>query len=208
LITYYEAVKAKKAFEQYRTLTLNYWHVKPKYEPSGYEWMAGGPIQEPESEQSMALRDQLSRAYPSVSIYSQRLGVPTSVTSYPPPAFGGPVFNIDMLNSVVNQHIDGRGSITRVEIMDAINKCIGAAELAERNLLWKQALNPIYYLAVILGFVLRIPFMMLQQAGIPKEVENTVWGHAMKFTFFIMLLIVCARYGLKISVSDLLPFLK
>jgi hypothetical protein len=129
------------------------------------------------------------------------------MTSYPPPAIGGPVLTGDLLNCVVDQHI-GHSGVSRHEVVDAIDRCIGMSDSVQSRLFWKQAANPLYYLIVFLAFVIRAPFLVLRQAGIPKEVEHTLWGHIVKALMLALLLLAFVRYGLKFSLGDLVGFLK
>jgi hypothetical protein len=165
------------------------------------------PQPDPESADSLPLREQLNKMYPKVSVLAEHLGVPTKVTSYPAPAIGGPVLHGDLLDCVIDQHL-GHTSVSKVEVVDAINKCIGMAQSLREHLFWKQAVNPLYYVVMAAGFVLRIPFLILEQAGIPHEVEKSVWGQIFKVLEFVALAWVGLHYGLKVDPAEFLKIMK
>jgi hypothetical protein len=205
-MTYFEARRAECVLKQYRDLAFCYWKAKPKREPMEYEWMAGRQP-DPESLDSISLRERLNRLYPKVSVFAQHLGVPTQVTSYPAPAIGGPVIHGDLLNCVIDQRI-GHSSVSKAEVVDAMDKCIGMAQNVQEHLFWKQAVNPLYYLIMAAGFVLRIPFLILEEAGLPHDAEKSVWGHIFKVLEFVALAWVGLHYGLKIDAAALLRLVK
>lgn len=206
-MNYFEARRAEQAMKEYKDLAVRYWNAKPKVERTGYEWMSGSRMQDPDSDDSFLLREKLSKLYPSVSIFSQQLGVPTGMVSYPAPAVGGPVIRGDVLNCVIDQHL-GHSSVSRQEVLDAIDKCIGMAESIQSRLFWKQAVNPLYYLILTVAYLIRIPFLILEQAGLPEEVEHTLWGHIIKVVILVGVALLCVRFGLNITLKDLIAFVK
>ena len=135
---------------------------------------------------SIPLRVQLNKLYPKVSVFAQNLGVSTQITSYPAPAIGGPIIPADLLNCVIDQQV-GQSLVPKAAVVDAMDKCIGMAQSLQEHLFWKQAVNPLYYLIMAAGFVLRIPFLILEEAGLPNEVEKSVWGQIFKVLEFLAL---------------------
>jgi hypothetical protein len=111
------------------------------------------------------------------------------------------------LHCVIDQNI-GHCSVPKADVVDAVDRCIGAAQTQQEQLFWKQALNPLYYLTVAAGFVLRIPFLILEQAGLPRDVEKSVWSNIFKILEFIALAWIGVHYGLKIDLSEVLKTLK
>jgi hypothetical protein len=103
-MTYFEAKRAGQAFREYRDLAFRYWEAKPEVQCTGNEWMSDVRSSH-ESAKSVELRQELNKRYPLVSVFAKRLGVPTGMTSYPPPMIGGPVLHGDLLNCIVDQHI-------------------------------------------------------------------------------------------------------
>jgi type VI protein secretion system component VasF len=82
------------------------------------------------------------------------------------------------------------------------------ADGVKEPLFWKQAANPLYYIIITLAFLIRTPFLVLQQAGLPKVVEYTLWGQAAKAVLLVILAFIFVHYGLKFKLSDLIGFLK
>jgi len=205
-VTYFEAKRAARAFRDYRDLAFQYWDAKPAVQYTGHEWMSGRrPIAE--SGESTVLRRELNERYPKISVLAQELGVGTTMTSYPAPMIGGPILHGDLLNCVIDQHF-GHSSVSRHEVVDGIDKCIGMALTVQDHLLWRQVLNPFHYLIVVLAFAIRTPFLILETAGLPKEVERTLWGQIVKATLLVLLALVLFHYGFKFNVANLISFFK
>lgn len=125
------------------------------------------------------------------------------LTSYPPPAIGGPVIPVNPLAQVVEQFA-GHTRISCQDILDCLDKCIGTAQTLQTRLLWRQFLNPFWYIIEGFAYIVRIPFVILRRAGLPASVEQTVWAHFVKAVFLLVILGACAYFGIRVTVGDVL----
>lgn len=201
---YFIAAKAEKVFSEYKRLALEYWKAKPAV-PADWWMTEGAP--HPESKESNALRSKLLQLYPIANTFAKRLGIVVSGESYPAPAVGGPVVPINFLYAVIEPD-QGHNYISEQAALDRIEVAISMAKALKEEWLWRQALNPVWYLIEVVAYVLRIPFLILRRAGIPERVEESVWGHAIKVIFFIILVVLSARFGFDLKANDILSFFK
>jgi len=185
MLTYFQAAKAVKVFTAYKTLTLAYW----------------------QDGTSPTLREQLMMLYPEANTSAQRLGLGVMAQSYPAPMFGGPVIPVNMLYAAVDQE-QGHSRISRDSIMDTINRCLATAAAVKHRLFWRQLVNPVWWIVETIAYVLRIPFMILRRAGVPAQVEESIWGNIVKVFFFVVLVLASVYWGLDISPKDLLNLVK
>ena len=140
-------------------MALEYWSEKPNDSRGRIERHRG--ISAPQTEESRRLREEINHTYPGLQQYAEELGVAVSVTSYPAPAVGGPVIRSNLLGLVLDQYA-GHSRVPREQVIDAINRCIGAAKAQRERLLWRQALNPFWYIVEMFAFLLRVPFLILR----------------------------------------------
>lgn len=134
-MTYLEARRAEALFRRYRKLALDYWAaVEPiRREPHR---LAAGPWTPSHSETnaSRPLRQEISMLLPQVEYWAGRLGVGVRAESYPAPAIGGPVIPVNLLACITDQRA-GHTRVTREEVTDAMDHCIGTAAFTKRVLL-------------------------------------------------------------------------
>ena len=94
----------------------------------------------------------------------------------PPTHMSGPSIPFDFFGQVLDSRV-GYGTVTPEEVLNAITQSLSAAEHIKNQLLWRQALNPVWYLTITVAYILRIPFVILESAGLPKDVEKSIWAH-------------------------------
>ncbi|HEY4678795.1 MAG TPA: hypothetical protein VIJ01_16635 [Candidatus Angelobacter sp.] len=203
MATYFQASKALRVFQEFNRLCIAYWNARPEDTRS---WMSSD-APAPQNAESMALREQLMRLLPEAYTSARQLGVPVTAQSFPAPMIGGPVVNVNLLYAAVDQD-QGHGTVSLHLIMDKVNECLGKATNLKKQLLWRELLNPIWWIVEVIAYVLRIPFMILQRAGVPAKVEESIWGHIIKIGVFIAMVLIGFHYGLKLSPKDILSWLK
>ena len=126
-MTYLEARRVEMLFREYRKLTLDYWDALIAAPESPHAWMAGpGGLQPTETDSSREIRRKLKLIQPEVVHWANRLGVSVTGQSFPAPAVGGPVIPFNFLECVTDQNI-GHTTVPTARVLDAIDKCIGAA---------------------------------------------------------------------------------
>src|SRR2546425_2496443 len=198
-MNYFEARRAERLFREYRTLALEYWNARPPDERDFFDTLSE---KAPESIESVRLREQINLLYPEVNDIAMRLGVSVVFKTYPAPAIGGPVIPVNVLLSVVDQEM-GHKPIEKQMILDMIDRCIGTAEVVKRRSL-KRLLTPWYWLIDVPAIIVRFPFLILRNAGLQATVEERIVFQVFKPFLFIVILAICAYFGIQIAVSDLL----
>jgi len=198
-MNYFEARRAERLFREYRTLALEYWNARPPDERDFFDTLSE---KAPDSIESVRLREQINLLYPEVNDIAMRLGVSVVFKTYPAPAIGGPVIPVNVLLSVVDQEM-GHKPIEKQMILDMIDRCIGTAEVVKRRSL-KRLLIPWYWLIDVPAIIVRFPFLILRNAGLPATVEESIVSQVIKAILVIVILAICAYFGIQIGVSDLL----
>jgi len=198
-MNYFEARRAERLFREYRTLALEYWNARPPDERDFFDTLSE---KAPDSIESVRLREQINLLYPEVNDISMRLGVSVVFKRYPAPAIGGPVLPVNVLLSVVDQEM-GHKPIETQMILDMIDRCIGTAKVVKRRSL-KRLLIPWYWLIDVPAIIVRFPFLILRNAGLPATVEESIVSQVIKAILVIVILAICAYFGIQIGVSDLL----
>ena len=198
-MNYFEARRAERLFREYRKLALEYWNARPPDERDFFDTLSE---KAPESLESVRLREQINLLYPEVNDLAMNLGVSVVFQSYPAPAIGGPVLPVNVLLSVVDQEM-GHKPIETQMILDMIDRCIGTAKVVKRRSL-KRLLIPWYWLIDVPAIIVRFPFLILRNAGLPATVEESIVSQVIKAILVIVILAICAYFGIQIGVSDLL----
>ncbi len=198
-MNYFEARRAERLFREYRKLALEYWNARPPDERDFFDTLSE---KAPDSIESVRLREQINLLYPEVNDLAMRLGVSVVFQSYPAPAIGGPVIPVNVLLSVVDQEM-GHKPIGKQMILDVIDRCIGTAEVVKRRSL-KRLLIPWYWLIDVPTIIVRFPFLILRNAGLPATVEESIVSQVIKAILVIVILAMGAYFGIQIGVSDLL----
>ncbi len=203
MANYFQARKAAKVFTEYRRLTIKYWEAQPDDHRS---WMShDSPA--PENDESVAIRKQIIHLYPEADVCASWLGVDVTCPSFPAPAVGGPVLSVDLLYAVVDRD-QGHSRIPKQRVLDFIDLCLARSIAAKKTLLRHQLINPIWWTIEIIAYILRIPFVILRKAGVPANVEESIWGHIIKILVFVTMILIALHYGLKLSAKDVLNWIK
>ena len=115
---------------------------------------------------------------PEADTLATEMGLDVTVGTLPPPTIGGPVIPVNMLRAIIDPRC-GHGIISRERIEDTLNLGIGLAQAWKRREKWRT-FNPLYWLIALVAFAVRIPFLILCQAGLPPKVEENVVAHVIK----------------------------
>lgn len=204
MATYFQAAKAVKVFTEYRRLTQAYWQAQP---PLGRDAWMNADLPAPENEESQQIREQIIALYPEASTSANRMAVPVTGQSFPPPTIGGPIIPINVLYGAFDRR-QGYGLMPKQDVLDGINRCLAQAVAVKKTLFWHQLINPIWWVVEVIAYILRIPFMILRRAGVPAKVEESIWGHIVKIVVFIVIVLIGLHYGLNLSAKDVLNWVK
>jgi hypothetical protein len=203
-MNYFVARRAEQKFLLYKELAFKYWSTISQ-EDRGHRNMFENTLNS-DIEQSFQLREQLSQIFPEVNTYAHLLGIGIVAHSYPAPAVGGPVLPVNLLASVFDPN-RGHVTISRQTINDKINECIGSAQIAKEYGFWRLIL-PWYWLIDIPALFIRIPFLILREAGVPAKIEENIISHIIKVIGVLLILAGMVYLGLEKYIPQLLDFLK
>jgi len=189
---YFEASRAEQVFTEFKELALKYWQARPT--ETQYDIERSKPVRA-ESPESAALRERIMLLFSEAASHARALRVDIYGTSYPPPGVGGPVIPVNFLVSVIDQHM-GHTHVTEQEILDVINRCLGAARGAERAALVRR-LVPLYWIIDLPALIVQIPFLILRAAGLPPSIEEHFAAQMIKVVLTIALLAALSYLGLE-----------
>ncbi len=176
-MNYFEARRAERLFLEFRALVQRYWQNRPVDRRDGFA-KARGEAQ-PERPESREFRVQIAARIPEIKLLANELGTHLIYQSYPAPMMGGgPVIPISIFDAIVNRDL-GHKPLSEDVILDGINQCIGAAAAERRRAGWRLA-NPFNWFVSGAAYLLRIPFIVMREAGVPPKVEETIAAHAFK----------------------------
>jgi hypothetical protein len=82
---------------------------------------------------SRDLRRDLIMLEPEVILFANKIGAGVTGQSFPAPAVGGPVIPFNLLAHVIDQNV-GHKHVSRQTVLDAIDRCIGAANAVKRRI--------------------------------------------------------------------------
>lgn len=127
--------------------------------------------------ESKKIREMLNKQSGFIQTYLLETGVSLSVTHTPPPAIGGYVQKIDLVDNLFNiQNYDIEPQV----LVDTIDKALGVYE-ADLVSSLMRTFNPLYWLGRLLELIASIPFYLLGSLGLNRNrFENSVAGRLAK----------------------------
>lgn len=175
---------------EFRELILKY------FNNSRYEWMADGRIEENDARKA---RVAINRSMDEVHDIVLCSGINPSITWTPPPAVGGYIQYIDLLQNVFNLHTF---QVEPNNILDIIDRSIGIYE-SNRMASIIRAFNPIFYIGLIFDALVEIPFVFVGKLGLNREkAERSLIGKVVKGVLY--LITVIAAFLTILQLLDLL----
>jgi hypothetical protein len=186
MISYFEARKAAKILRHFQELAATLWSAAGEEDRGGND-----------------LRNQIARLTPVVKDYAKKMGLSFTFAARRSTDHVSQVTAPADLLSFVLARKYGPYTITESDVAGAIEQCIGMAKHIQKVQFWKQAINPFYYLIETAAYLLRVPFLILQRAGLPEAMEHTQGAYAIKAAMLVLALLLLARYGFNLTMSDL-----
>jgi hypothetical protein len=124
----------------------------------------------------------------------RELGVPADLRSYPPPAIGGPVIDVNIFEATLTD--PSWSGVDQQHTVDTLNRAIGACEERVR-VERRHALNPAWWLWSLVSFVLRIPFILASATGLRvQRFEASAGGIVLKVVEAVAIAFVLAKLRL------------
>jgi hypothetical protein len=186
-VNYFRARRAIDGFQEFERLSLDYWKALPPDNRGLTAAFGGSP--RPQTSQSAQLRAQINRLIPRLEDYAADLGIPFYFRSaVAPQPISGFLAAVDR---------DGpAGDFDPQRVLDLAERCTGAAQEECMSAFWRLVLPP-FWLITVPAFLIRVPFLILRAAGMPRSVEDNVWARLLKIAEVVALLYVLGRFGLQ-----------
>jgi|ERR1043166_6927848 hypothetical protein len=204
-MTYFKEKKELGELHEFRDLVSNYFCSQDRsyrLRQASEEAMYGGylsveernqlPIDLENEQQELGyLRTRIARTSPRINNLVRARRIPASIQSFPAPAIGGPILNVNIFDSLLHDPTINRGlggGVPRQMVVDVIDRAIGVSEnrCADE---WKHLVNPFYWLKVVFLFVLRLPANLIQLSGFDvSKFEEHFWGKLFQLVWIISLI--------------------
>lgn len=188
LLIYFGTKKDLEVVETFLPIVKEYWDVEDS--------ISDRSVRNNEKLQSryQELRETIARKIPNIIHISRRAGIPDVLQSYPPPAVGGPIIQVNIYGSILQD--DSHGGISNQRKLDTINELIGQLE-AKIEFQFKKIVNPFYWLGLLIEKVLRIPFWLLSKTGFEiSKIEDHFLAKIFKLIEIVALLYISLRLGI------------
>ncbi|MCD8484535.1 hypothetical protein LRY60_02910 [Candidatus Woesebacteria bacterium] len=132
------------------------------------------------TEKGMKVRSSINKKIDYIGDVIRLAGINTKITYYPPPAIGGPVTTLDVIENTFNLR---SFSITPIEIIDQLDKALGIYEADEKRA-FIRTFNPFFWMGRLFVWLSSLPFMFLHHAGFDVvKIQTTIWGKLLKLFF-------------------------
>lgn len=137
--------------------------------------------------QTRIIRTYLNKQSDIVGQYITETGCPLKVTYTPPPAIGGYIRTIDLIDNLFNlQNFD----IEVQTLIDIIDQALGIYE-GDFTKSIIRTFSPLFWLGWVLEFISSIPFYLLGSIGFSRvRIENSILGKFIKLIIKIITLFV------------------
>lgn len=136
-----------------------------------------------ENEGVQRIRSRINLVIHEIHFIVLSSGVAPTIYYSSPPAVGGIAGNIDLINNIFNLR---RFEIDTRHLIDIVEGSIGLYE-RDRLSSFLRTINPFYWIALILNFLVSLPFQILGRVGFNQEkMENSVVGKAIKGTLYLI----------------------
>jgi len=186
-LIYFGTKKDKVAVEAFLSLVIEFWEVESSLKERQKGRIGG------DAEQYQELRESIARKTPSIIHISRRSGIPCVLQSYPAPTVGGPVIPVNIYESILQD--DSHGHIPNQRKLDTLNKLIGQLE-GKIKFEFDKIINPFFWLGLLVGKILRIPFWIFSQTGFEiSKIEDHFLGKLFKLVEVVALLYISLRLG-------------
>lgn len=190
-ITFWENIVRRKKLQEYRS------QVEKYFQNIDYNEYSRDII---DSGESRDIRKLLNNNNETVQTVFRDVGVIPDVVYTPPPAIGGYIQRINLVDNLFNlQNFD----IETQALLDFIDQVDGIYQQDFINSVLRT-INPFYWLAKILEFIASIPFFFIGSIGLnQKQIEGSFVGKLVKLIIKLL-----ATIGAIVSVWDFFAKLK
>lgn len=127
-------------------------------------------------------------------------GINPTLTWTPPPAVGGYVRNVDLIQNIFNLH---GFQIGADEVLDFIDRAIGIYESNHKSSLIRT-FNPFFYIGLVFDAISELPFIAIGKLGFNRQrAESSVIGRLVKGVLYLITVMAAL-----LTILQLLDFLE
>ncbi len=191
-VNYFRARRALELFREYRREALLFWvlFTVPDQDTVADEVASlADKVNAMSAAELAAARlstpRRLNEQIPALQAYARELKVSTEVGVRIPAVAGGGQVTIDGLANLTDRDMANWLLPPPARALSIVDMCIGAAELAERDGL-KRLLIPIFWLVDVPALMLRWPWLILEKAGLPADIERNSWTYVLKVALLLV----------------------
>ena len=159
--------------------------------------MVDGRIEEEGAREARVKINRIMDETHDIILYS---GINPTLTWTPPPAVGGYVRNVDLIQNIFNLHGYRIGAN---EVLDFIDRAIGVYETNHRSS-FIRAFNPFFYIGLVFDAIADLPFIAIGKLGFNREkAESSVMGRLIKGVLYLITVIAAL-----LTILQLLDYLE
>jgi len=159
---------------EFRNLVIDY------FDNSHADWMVNGRI---ETDAAKTARIKINRTVDETHDIILHSGINPILTWSPPPAVGGYVRNIDLIQNIFNLHAF---QIRADLVLDFIDRAIGIYESNHKSALIR-IFNPFFYLGLVFDLIVELPFIAIGKLGFNrKKAEASIAGRMIKGILYLI----------------------
>jgi len=200
-MNYWRAKSYVKISDQFLGLVQDYWNKLPEQSRDRY-----GRFRYEDNEESYAVRMKIAELLPQIEGAAASLGVSFEGQSLPPVAVGGYAVPVNIFRSAIEPQI-GHEVLDRRLIVETVIRTKTVAQIVSRKQLIHMLL-PWNWLIDLCALIIRFPFIILERAGLPSEIENSIVSQAIKIIGTIILVTFLVYKGVSLSGINIVELIK
>lgn len=165
--------RIKRLFS-FRKLVIKY------FQSTKYSWASESRI---EDENAKKIRSKINQRIEIISSMVKASGVATTMSWSPPPAVGGYLRNIHLIQNIFNL---GDYHISYDTVINNLDNAIG---VYKSDLFWSivRIINPFFYFNLLFTWISNVPFFVISKMGYDREkAESSTLGKFIKSVIYIL----------------------
>lgn len=170
----WENARCLERLSEFRNLVVEYFNY------SKADWRVSDRIEEPKAQEARVKINRMMDEVHDIILFS---GVNPTYRWTPPPAVGGYVQNLDLVQNIFNLQ---PFQIAPTVVLDVVDRAIGIYE-GNAKAAFLRAINPFFYIGRVFDFVARIPFLLIGRAGFNQaKAEASLIGRLIKGVIYVV----------------------
>ena len=190
-ILFWENNRRLDKLVEFRNLVIEY------FNNSRADWMVDARIEEKTARDARVKINRVMDKTHDIILHS---GINPTLTWTPPPAVGGYVRNVDLIQNIFNLH---GFQIGADEVLDFIDRAIGIYESNHKSSLIRT-FNPFFYIGLVFDAISELPFIAIGKLGFNRrKAESSVIGRLVKDVLYSITAVAAL-----LTILQLLDFLE